>query len=220
MKVIEETYEDGTDEFFKNFTFCNKDGTHKTMTINNNRKITPKASCESKSQCNIPSKKINVEGEFDNYRTDKRPIETQVSDYCHGGPGEARERALDATQAFTVGMANIVGIGGIIGKGMARARGGSPNYVDQPTELIKKLTDRLRQTRDRAFYISQCGEYKASYGLWLTIKKLQDVINAEIKLVHQELGFEVQALGLADSCIAMCILSIVLYLLIIVVDKK
>jgi hypothetical protein len=226
MKLVEKyDTESEQDDFFKNFNPC--DGANwKSVQLDNKGNVAASdhaaGTCNNQAgSCNIPSKKINVEGEFTGgFENDSRPIAEKVGDYCHGGSGEAGQRAADAVQALAAGLGNLIGSGDIIKKEIAQARGGSANYVDQPTELIKSLSDKLRQTRDRAFYVSQCGQYTASFALWQTITTLESVINAEIQMIQQELELEIESLGIADVSLSLCILSIVVYLLLIVVDKK
>ena len=174
--------------------------------------------------CKIPTDKVNVEGEFSPSKikigTSGKATNEIIDDYCNGGEAERRERAADFGVALSSGLMNLVGMGSMTRKLINIGRGGSPNYVDQPTEIIKSMSDRLRQTRDRAFYISQCGEYVTSTHLFTTIKQLETLINLEIKQARQELEFEVKGLGIADMSLSICIIVIVTYLLIIVVEPK
>lgn len=179
--------------------------------------------------CQIPSEKINIEGELKPgglAAFDKRPIEDKVKDYCGSvmtgtpGPGETRERIMNSLQALACGGANIIGMGALLKKKMDVDRGGSPNYVDQPTELIKHMKDRLRQSRDKAFYISMCNEYLADVRLMYASDRLHTLINLEISELNGLIQFEVQSLMLVEMCASMCLLSIVIYLLLITPKKK
>jgi hypothetical protein len=184
---------------------------------------------DGKFCCKIPEGKINIEGELKpggSSSFDKRPIEDKVNDYCGGvmngvrGPSEKRERRMDGFLAASCGLANIVGMGALLRKGINVERGGSPNYVDQPTELIKYMKDRLRQTRDRAFYVSMCDEYLADMRLMNASDKLHALINLEITELNNLVQFEVKSLMLVEMFASMCLLSIVTYLLLISPKKK
>jgi hypothetical protein len=190
----------------------------------------PGADGKSDNCCQIPDgSSINVEGELKPgglAAFDTRPLNEKVDDYCGSvmtgktGPGERAERANDAIEAFSCGMANLIGMGGLLRKTLNTERGGSPNYVDQPTELIKSMTDKLRQTRDRAFYISMCNEYLADERLMNAADQLHSLVNLEITELNNLVQFEVKSLMLVEMCASMCLLSIIVYLLLITPKKK
>ena len=222
---------ENVEDTWNNFTSCEGNNKLKDLCIadpdNSNNSISvvyADDSCDMGGSCKIPTDKVNVEGEFSPSKikigTSGKATNEIIDDYCNGGEAERRERAADFGVALSSGLMNLVGMGSMTRKLINIGRGGSPNYVDQPTEIIKSMSDRLRQTRDRAFYISQCGEYVTSTHLFTTIKQLETLINLEIKQARQELEFEVKGLGIADMSLSICILVIVTYLLIIVVEPK
>ena len=82
------------------------------------------------------------------------------------------------------------------------------------------MKDRLRQSRDKAFYISMCNEDLADERLMNAADQLHSLVNLEITELNNLVQFEVKSLMLVEMCASMCLLSIIVYLLLITPKKK
>ena len=174
--------------------------------------------------CNIPTTIINTEGEVGIYnkKMTYEQVKNDADDACHsayhGGEQSASERlmrAADGMRAFDSGVANLTGVGDMVYKGMSTAMGGSPNYIDAPTELIKQMKDKLREARDNAFYHSICNIQKLDYEMLKYVRILDQVISEEMVELEDLLDFEVKSLGGLELTISTMLITIIIYMLLL-----
>lgn len=180
--------------------------------------------------CTIPKASYNIEGEVGKYSKpmtyDK--VHADASDVCQSiyNPSKgksAREKAgrsADASRAFTSGLANFVGLGGIVHKETSKSMGGSPNYTDAPTELIKHMKDKLRETRDNMFYTVICDQDKLNYQVMANAKALDDLVQEEVVELEDLLKYEVRSIGLLEVTLATMLFTIIIYMLLLEPKKN
>lgn len=179
--------------------------------------------------CAIPTTQFNIEGEVGIY--DKKmtydQVKSDADDACHSAyhngdksDTERTMRAMDGLRAFSSGVANLTGVGGMVYKGLSVSMGGSPNYIDAPTELIKQMKDKLRGTRDKAFYHSICDMQGIDYKMLANVRILDQVISEEMVELEDLLQFEVQSISGLELTISTMLITIIIYMLLLEPKKN